>query len=73
MNNNDEMSFWIFGEAKVPKLGVLAGIFFSGWLIGFLMGRPKSKPKLNEENVEEEMPEKLRNSFLSDEDRDYIS
>jgi uncharacterized integral membrane protein len=73
MNNNEEMSFWIFGEAKVPKLGVLAGVFFAGWLIGFLMGRPKSTPK----NVDEEYLEaeeiRPKNTLLSQEDQDYIS
>lgn len=74
MNNNEEMTFWIFGEAKVPKLGVLSGIFFAGWLIGFLMGRPKSKPEntyRNEEYLDQE-PAAPR-SHLSQEDQDYIS
>ncbi len=73
MNNNDEMVFWIFGEAKVSKLGVLAGVFFSGWLIGFLIGRPKSKSDTNENLTEQEADERPRNSFLSQEDQDYIS
>ncbi|MEY5068777.1 MAG: hypothetical protein RLZ47_639 [Bacteroidota bacterium] len=73
MNNNDEMVFWIFGEAKVPKLGVLAGVFFIGWLIGFLMGRPKSKTETKENFTEEEVDQRPRNSFLSEEDQEYIS
>ncbi len=73
MNNNDEMVFWIFGEAKVPKLGVLAGVFFSGWLMGFLMGRPKSKSDTKENFTAQEAEQRPRNSFLSEEDQDYIS
>lgn len=71
MNNNQDMSFWIFGEAKVSKLGVLAGIFFAGWLIGFLMGRPKAKSEIQEE--EDYISEPNRNRGLSEEDQDYIS
>lgn len=73
MNNNEEMSFWIFGEAKVPKLGVLAGVFFIGWLIGFLMGRPKTTPKITDENYAEVDEIRPKNTLLSQEDQDYIS
>jgi hypothetical protein len=73
MNNNEEMSFWIFGEAKVPKLGVFAGVFFAGWLIGFLMGRPKSTPKNDVEDYPEAEEIRPKNTLLSQEDQDYIS
>ncbi len=73
MNNNEEMSFWIFGEAKVPKLGVLAGVFFAGWLIGFLMGRPKSAPKNTDEDYPDAEEIRPKSSLLSQEDQDYIS
>ncbi len=73
MNNNEEMTFWIFGEAKVPKLAVLSGVFFAGWLIGFLMGRPKAKSSSVEEEELVEPESKSRNAYLSEEDQDYIS
>lgn len=73
MNNNEEMSFWIFGEAKVPKLGVLAGVFFAGWLIGFLMSRPKSTPKNVDGDYLEAEEIRPKNTLLSQEDQDYIS
>ncbi len=68
MNNNEEMSFWLFGQAKVSKLAILGGMFFLGWLIGFLMGKPKAKIDQERNFEEEENP----TDGLSDEDRDYI-
>lgn len=67
MNNNEDMSFWLFGEAKVPKLAILGGMFFLGWVIGFLMGRPKTSvaQSAHFEEVDEE-------DGLTEEDRDYI-
>lgn len=73
INNNEEMTFWIFGEAKLPKLGVLGGVFFVGWLIGFLMGRPKSTPKNTEADEDETEHVRPKNTLLSQEDQDYIS
>ena len=73
MNNNEEMSFWLFGEARVPKLAVLSGVFFAGWLIGFLMGRPKAKNQADQKDEFIAPEQKVRNTYLSEEDQDYIS
>lgn len=68
MKNTDDMSFWIFGEAQIPKLAILGSMFFLGWMIGFLMGRPKAKVNTSQtfEGQEEET------DGLSEEDREYI-
>jgi len=43
MKNMDEVSFWIFGDRTVPKLAVLATMFFIGAIVGYLIGRPRRK------------------------------
>jgi hypothetical protein len=78
MNNTDEIQFWIFGNAKIPKLAVLGFMFGLGAIVGYLAGRPRKKPNNNEdlEDNENELPPPTGNkesSRLSDEDRDYIN
>ncbi len=75
MNNTEEIHFWIFGDARIPKLAVLGVMFGLGLVIGFLAGRPRKKiataaitdttPGIQETETE-------RHDYLSDEDRDYI-
>lgn len=75
MNNTEEIHFWIFGDARIPKLAVLGVMFGLGLVIGFLAGRPRKKtqvpaftnstPGFNETEAES-------HDYLSDEDRDYI-
>jgi hypothetical protein len=77
MNNTDMVDFWIFGNARVPKLAVMAVMFFTGAIVGFILGRPRKKAALlqtdeYEENDYNEPTPQKRNS-LSDEDREYIS
>lgn len=75
MNNTDEIDFWIFGEARIPKLTILGAMFGTGLLLGFLAGRPAKKtfPKSEEAPtfpVQNHLETKA--NALSDEDRDYI-
>lgn len=74
MNNTDEINFWIFGDAKIPKLAVLGFMFGLGLIVGFLAGRPGKKPKLKNENDEDDYiePNSEKQDQLSDEDREYI-
>lgn len=77
MNNTDEIDFWIFGEARIPKLTILGTMFGTGLLVGFLAGRPRKKLPLisHTETVPSENPQYLdteNRRQLSDEDRDYI-
>ncbi len=73
MNNTDEIDFWIFGEARIPKLAILGSMFFLGLIAGFLLGRPKKKEViLTEEDEEEERLPRSPAKQLSDADRDYI-
>lgn len=77
MNNTDEIDFWIFGEARIPKLTILGSMFGTGLLVGFLAGRPRKKSPVithTEIATEENQPAldtESRNQ-LSDEDREYI-
>lgn len=77
MNNTDEIDFWIFGDARFPKLAILGSMFFLGLVVGFLAGRPKKKapvPNYDEDVFvgNQELANEKENR-LSDEDRDYIS
>ena len=76
MNNTDEINFWIFGDAKIPKLAVLGFMFGLGLIVGFLAGRPGKKPVVNNypENGEDDYIESNagKQDQLSDEDREYI-
>lgn len=78
MNNTDEVNFWIFGNARIPKLAVLGVMFGLGLIIGFMAGRPRKKIQPDSFNSAEPLQEKdheyIRNDAdqLSDEDRDYI-
>lgn len=75
MNNTDEVDFWIFGIARIPKLAVLGSMFAIGFIFGFLAGRPRRKKiVINDHSSPEPTaePDDYRGK-LSDEDRDYIS
>ena len=80
MNNTDEISFWVFGEIRVPKLTVLAVIFVLGLLVGFMLGRPRKKSAsigVNDhlepaEEFGQSNSNELIESRLSDEDREYL-
>jgi len=63
MKNMDEVNFWIFGARTVPKLAVMATMFFIGAVVGFLLGRPRRKV-----GIEEEV-----NKPLNRADEDYIT
>ena len=76
MNNTDEIDFWIFGDARIPKLAILGSMFGLGLIVGFLAGRPAKKIAVEtyeDQNVplSKRLEEKESNG-LSDEDRDYI-
>jgi hypothetical protein len=81
MKNTDEVNFWIFGDASVPKLAVLGVVFTLGLIVGFLLGRPRKKELLTDDSSDrnqitfkdtsETISDKRKN--LSDEDRDYIN
>lgn len=71
MNNTEEIDFWLFGEARIPKLTVLGTMFGLGLLVGVLIGRPRKKHQIPYED------QPIENNaapvdHLSDEDRDYI-
>jgi len=79
MNNTEEISFWFFGEIRVPKLTVLGVIFVLGLLVGFMLGRPRKKPvAVSNTNFEAEQGHDYTNTNataenkLSDEDREYL-
>lgn len=74
MNNTDEIDFWIFGQARIPKLTILGCMFGTGLLIGFLVGRPqkKSTNSANTTIVPDENQRATSKDYLSDEDQDYI-
>ncbi|MHB1178906.1 MAG: hypothetical protein ACYCZO_11305 [Daejeonella sp.] len=77
MNNTDEIDFWIFGEARIPKLTILGSMFGIGLLVGFVAGRPRKKLPIatQTENVPGENQQVLHTenrNQLSDEDREYI-
>lgn len=76
MNNTDEIQFWIFGNAKIPKLAVLGFMFGLGAIVGYIAGRP-GKRSNNDNDLEDHDNEpnersKENESQLSDEDREYI-
>jgi len=73
MKNTDEVTFWIFGDARIPKLAVLGVMFALGFIVGALAMRPRKKPAFNEDANQETISSQQNNSDLSDEDRDYIS
>lgn len=75
MNNTEEIHFWIFGDARIPKLAVLGVMFGLGLVIGFLAGRPRKKitaAAITEPTPGFQETETERHDYLSDEDRDYI-
>jgi preprotein translocase subunit SecG len=76
MNNTDEIDFWIFGDAKIPKLAILGFMFGLGLVVGYLAGRPgkKSMTKDDSENIEDDYIDSNggKQDQLSDEDREYI-
>jgi hypothetical protein len=76
MNNTDEIDFWIFGDAIIPKLAVLGFMFGLGLIVGFLAGRPGKKSVVKDypENDEDQNIEPYtgKQDQLSDEDREYI-
>ena len=76
MNNTDEINFWIFGDARIPKLTILGSMFGLGLIVGFLAGRPAKKIAVV---AHEDSGVPLKNRLeegegkgLSEEDRDYI-
>ena len=78
MNNTDEINFWLFGDARIPKLAVLGLMFGLGLILGFIAGRPGKSSRKNLINHSEnahkndmDLGENDRDS-LSDEDREYI-
>lgn len=71
MNNTDEIDFWIFGNARVPKLAVLGSMFVLGLIVGFLAGRPKAIIPYQEEDKYPPSSNSDENK-LSEEDREYI-
>lgn len=75
MNNTDEIDFWIFGDARIPKLTILGSMFGLGLIVGFLAGRPVKKIVSNNHDITN-VPVNNRidaiENTLSDEDRDYI-
>lgn len=70
MKNMDEVNFWIFGDRSVPKLAVLATMFFIGAVVGYLLGRPKKK-RLDQEYPATDPPFEV-NKPLDQADEDYI-
>ncbi len=75
MNNTDEIDFWIFGDARIPKLTILGSMFGLGLIVGFLAGRPAKKIVSNTHEISS-VPVNNRidtdEHTLSEEDRDYI-
>lgn len=79
MNNTDEVHFWIFGDARIPKLTVLGVMFGLGFIVGFLAGRPRKQtaapvhtdPNEGAYKQNRDLDTESRD-YLSDEDRDYI-
>lgn len=78
MNNTDEINFWLFGNARIPKLAILGFMFGLGLIIGFMAGRPGKNYEKKSTNDSEELPHNGTDNadrepdFLSDEDREYI-
>ena len=76
MNNTDEIDFWIFGNARIPKLTILGSMFGLGLIVGFLAGRPRKKvivsPYQENDTLEKNHSDTREENSLSNEDRDYI-
>ena len=76
MNNTDEIDFWIFGDARIPKLTILGSMFGLGIIAGFLAGRSIKKTKGDSfEHSDIQLKNRKDNeeeSKLSDDDREYI-
>jgi hypothetical protein len=73
MNNTDEVTFWIFGDAQIPKLSILGVMFGLGLIVGYLAGRPKKKEVIPESPPEYKPTLEEKRTSLTDEDRDYIT
>jgi hypothetical protein len=76
MNNTDEIDFWLFGEARIPKLTILGSMFGLGLIVGFLVGKT-GKKNVIDPYEDKNFPAKDRldtgaENTLSEEDRDYI-
>lgn len=76
MNNTNEMDFWIFGDARIPKLTILGSMFGSGLIVGILIGRPRKNTTIEPHEDLTTLPkhglDAAEENNLSDEDRDYI-
>ncbi len=75
MNNTDEVDFWLFGDARIPKLAILGSMFGLGLLVGFILGRPKKKVIEDTYHESNDIPRstiEAAQANLSDEDREYI-
>lgn len=76
MNNTDEINFWIFGNARIPKLTILGSMFGLGLIVGFLAGRPSKKIVEDDHEERSSLPKNrvdvIEQNNLSEEDRDYI-
>lgn len=78
MNNTEEINFWIFGNARIPKLAVLGSMFVLGLMVGFMAGRPRKKSQADnftrndQDLLEEEEEQDNEGQNLSEEDRNYI-
>lgn len=70
MNNTDEMDFWIFGDARIPKLAMMGAMFGCGLIVGFLAGRPRRRSQPGIDSNPSQTPDMDR---LSPEDREFIS
>lgn len=63
MNNQDPVTFWIFGDVQLSKLSMLVAFFALGFVLGFL-ARGKRKRLEQEFTIE-----KAADPYLDDEDR----
>ena len=76
MNNTDEINFWIFGEARIPKLVILGIMFGLGLVIGFMAGRPRKARLTPATDMDQGLNKPYKEAdnenrdYLSDEDRD---
>lgn len=68
MNNTDEIDFWIFGDARIPKLAMMGAMFGCGLIVGYLAGRPRKR-----NDADQPVNPELEHDTLSPEDRDFIS
>ena len=78
MNNTDDVNFWFFGDARIPKLAVLGVMFGLGLIIGFMGGRPRRRIHSDSLSTTDALHDEDQdyisneNDQLSEEDRDYI-